>query len=380
MKIITAYYFIDIVSSLAFPRMLDRRENLEPRHTNTCQWILDLEKYRSWRSEPRGLLWIKGKPGAGKSTLMAFLHSRLKSVQIDDQGIQLDFFFTARGTELQRTPLGMLRSLVNQIFVQDPTIRPQVRETYRERRERFGYAESQWSWPQAILESLLEAVILASGSQRLVVVFVNALDETGPESAIYLANYFHRLLGRADKQGAAVRICISCRHYPIIGSTHAMEIWVEEHNGRDIAAYVQDTLAETEMEMEAIGTPSEGSRQMLIANLIQQADCVFQWARLIIPHTRRRLDEGQSFQTIYNWLREIPPDLEDVYQYILTHVIEVWNLKESLQLFQWLCLAERPLTVVELRYAMAAGNAEISNFQMPMEHVPGFIQSDKLRS
>ena len=209
-------------------------------------------------------------------------------------------------------------------------------------------------------------------------VFVDALDETGPESTIYLANYFHRLLGRAGKQGAAVRICISCRHYPIIGSTRAMEIWVEEHNGRDIAAYVQDTLAETEMEMEAIGTPSEGSRQMLIANLIQQANCVFRWARLIIPHTRRRLDEEQSFQTIYNWLRKIPPDLEDVYQYILTHVIEVWNLKESLQLFQWLCLAERPLTVVELRYAMAAGNAEISNFQMPMEHVPGFIQSDKL--
>ena len=146
MEIIIAYYFIDIVSSLAFPRMLDRRENLEPCHTNTCHWILDLEKYRSWRSEPRGLLWIKGKPGAGKSTLMAFLHSRLKSVQTDDQGIQLDFFFTARGTELQRTPLGMLRSLVNQMFAQDSKIRPQVRAAYRERRERFGYAESQWSW------------------------------------------------------------------------------------------------------------------------------------------------------------------------------------------------------------------------------------------
>jgi ABC-type lipoprotein export system ATPase subunit len=88
--------------------MLDRRENVEPYHTITCQWILDLKKYQSWRSESRGLLWIKGKLGAGKSTLMVFLHSKPQSLQNGNQSNQLDFFFTARGTEMQRTPLGML--------------------------------------------------------------------------------------------------------------------------------------------------------------------------------------------------------------------------------------------------------------------------------
>lgn len=103
----------DVLRSLAFPQMLDRRDNIEPCHTRTCQWILELEKYKSWRSQSCGLLWIKGKPGAGKSTLMAFLHDRLKTLRDESQGIRLDFFFTARGTELQRTPLGMFRSLLN---------------------------------------------------------------------------------------------------------------------------------------------------------------------------------------------------------------------------------------------------------------------------
>lgn len=93
--------------------MLDRRDNIEPCYTNTCQWILDLEEYQSWRSQSHGLLWIKGKPGAGKSTLMAFLHDKLQIPQDDRPDIRLDFFFTARGTEMQRTPLGMLRSLLN---------------------------------------------------------------------------------------------------------------------------------------------------------------------------------------------------------------------------------------------------------------------------
>lgn len=68
----------DVVRSLAFPQMLDRRDNIEPLHINTCEWILELEEYKSWKSKPRGLLWIKGKPGAGKSTLMTFIYDQLE--------------------------------------------------------------------------------------------------------------------------------------------------------------------------------------------------------------------------------------------------------------------------------------------------------------
>ncbi|KAJ6133135.1 hypothetical protein N7471_008350 [Penicillium samsonianum] len=366
----------EILRSLAFPQMLDRRENVEPCHTNTCQWILDLEKYQSWRSEPRGLLWIKGKPGAGKSTLMVFLHGKLKSLQNGDQGIQgiqLDFFFTARGTEMQRTPLGMLRSLLNQIFDRDASVRPQVREAYEQRCRQFGYAEGKWEWPQAVLEELLAGVILASASRQQVTVFVDALDETGAESAQQLAAYFHRLIDRAEKKNAAIRICISCRHYPIIGSAQTMEIHVEQHNHKDIAAYIKDILAEAEVE----DNPSEDIRQMLMEQLIQQANGVFQWARLIMPLARQRIFEGESFDDICYWLREVPAGLEDMYMYILNDVIEVRNLEQSFLLFQWVCLAERPLTVIEMRYALAGKNAQITRAPKTWEKIHGFVGSDE---
>ncbi|CAG8905492.1 unnamed protein product [Penicillium egyptiacum] len=265
------YISSEVLRSLAFPQMLDRRDNIEPCHTNTCKWILELEKYQSWRNKSRGLLWIKGKPGAGKSTLMVFLHDRLKILQDDSQGIRLDFFFTARGTEMQRTPLGMLRSLLNQLLICDATIRPQVREIFEQRCKQFGYGEGKWQWPRVVLEELLAGVILASASRQHVTVFVDALDEAGAESAQQLAAYFHRLIDRAEKMNVAVRICIACRHYPIMESARAMEIYVEEHNHKDIATYIKDILADTEVG----DSPSEETRQTLVEQLIQQANGVF---------------------------------------------------------------------------------------------------------
>ncbi|KAJ5624882.1 hypothetical protein N7510_001191 [Penicillium lagena] len=352
--------------------MLDRRDNIEPCHTNTCQWILELEKYQSWRSQSRGLLWIKGKPGAGKSTLMVFLHDRLKRLQDSSQGIRLDFFFTARGTEMQRTPLGMLRSLLNQIFILDETVRPQVRETYEQRCKQFGYGERKWEWPRVVLEELLAGAIVASASRQQVTVFVDALDEAGTESAQQLAAYFHRLIDRAEKKNAAVKICISCRHYPIMESARAIEIYVEDHNRADIATYIKDILADTEVG----DSPSDAAGEVLVENLIQQTNGVFQWAHLIMPLIRQRIFEGESFDDIRCWLHEVPAGLEDVYMYILNNVIEARNRDQSFMLFQWVSLAERRLTVTEMRYALAAKNAQITPSPQKWEKIHGFIESD----
>ncbi|KAJ5640058.1 uncharacterized protein N7484_007920 [Penicillium longicatenatum] len=354
--------------------MLDRRDNIEPCHANTCQWILELEKYKSWRSQSCGLLWIKGKPGAGKSTLMAFLHDTLKTLQDGTQGIRLDFFFSARGTELQRTPLGMFRSLLNQIFDRDISARPLVRETYEQRCRQFGSSESKWEWPRVLLEELLAGAILASANRQSVTVFVDALDEAGAESAQQLTTYFHRLIDRAGKKNLAVQICISCRHYPIMGNDQAMEINVEDHNYDDISTYIKDTL--TDMEVEE-GLDQE-TREVLMQQLIQQANGVFQWAHLIMPLVCRRILEGESFDETRLWLRDIPAGLDDVYTYILNKVIEYKNWENSFLLFQWICLAERPLTVTEMRYALAASNCKTTTISLRgWEKANGFVESNE---
>ncbi|OQD59911.1 hypothetical protein PENPOL_c019G03493 [Penicillium polonicum] len=339
--------YVEVLRSLAFPEMLDRRDNIEPCHPDTCQWILELEKYKSWRRQSRGLLWIKGKPGAGKSTLMLFLHDKLK--RDVDGGIRLEFFFTARGTEMQRIPLGMLRSLLSQIFDRDATLRPQVSKAYEQRCRQFGYSERGWEWPRVVLEELLADTILASASRQHIMIFVDALDEAGAESAQHLAAYFHRLINRAEKMNVAVQICISCRHYPIMESDPAREICVERHNYDDIARYIKDIIVDTDVG----DSPGQETKEALAEQLIRQCNGVFQWAHLIMPLIRQKILEGESFDDIRCWLHEVPIGLED-----------------------WVSLAERPLTVKEMRYALVAQNTDLAFLPKTWERIDGFVESN----
>jgi ankyrin repeat protein len=350
--------------------MLERRDNIEPWHTNTCEWILELDEYQTWKSQPRGLLWIKGKPGAGKSTLMAFLFNHFE--QEVSQGLRLDFFFTARGTELQRTPLGMFKSLLRQIYYYDSTVRYQLRQIYEQRSKQFG--GQKWEWPRVVLEKLLADLILESASRQHVIVFIDALDEAGAESARQLVAYFHRLIDRAGK--VAFHVCISCRHYPIVKSARAIEVCMEDHNQDDISAYIKDAFPETD-----VGEgPSEDTEmeQLLAEQLIQQSNGSFQWAHLIIPLAQRKVFEGESLQDIQCWLKEVPDDLDETYTYVLCNVIEVSNREQSFLFFLWVCLAERPLTVTEMRYALAVSNAQVMppSKPKPWEMVSGYIESN----
>jgi hypothetical protein len=58
-------------------------------------------------------------------------------------------------------------------------------------------------------------------------------------------------------------------------------------------------------------------------------------------------------------------------------VIEARNRDQSFLLFQWVCLAERPLTVTELRYALAANNAPITAYRRSWVKTRGFVESDE---
>ncbi|KAK4865979.1 hypothetical protein LT330_008719 [Penicillium expansum] len=358
----------DILRSLAFPEMLSRREGIQRRHGNTCQWILGLEEYKSWMDRSQALLWIKGKPGAGKSTLMEFLYSELKEPQGKDHGIQLEFFFTARGIELQRTPLGMLRSLLNQLFFCDVTVRPLVRAAYQERYEKFGGGERNLEWPQKLLEELLEKAILMSATHQRLTIFVDALDETGEISAQQLADYLHQLNHSANFSQVTLKICFSCRHYPIVDIDQAIEITVEHHNFEDIASYIKDKLPRRVRDQEVW--------QSLGNELIKQANGVFQWVHIVMPAIHQRILRRHSAEDIRKWSRTVPSELEEMYRFILEEVMQIENPQEVFLFFQWLSASERPLSITEMRYALTTKNATIPSSQ-PWEQIDGFIESDE---
>src|SRR5690606_26163558 len=94
-----------LLDSLKFSQLDTRHASIKAHHSKTCRWLLSKSEYRDWRdpskqSEHNGFLWIKGKPGAGKSTIMKFAFA---NARIGFPGVVISFFFNARGEYLEKS-------------------------------------------------------------------------------------------------------------------------------------------------------------------------------------------------------------------------------------------------------------------------------------
>ncbi|KAK7426541.1 hypothetical protein QQZ08_007000 [Neonectria magnoliae] len=95
------------LNSLKFDQMSSRQSTIKTAHVKTCQWFLNHPDYQAWLdpgqlTQHHGFLWISGKPGAGKSTIMKFAYSSMKSKARRKHSIVASFFFNARGESLEK--------------------------------------------------------------------------------------------------------------------------------------------------------------------------------------------------------------------------------------------------------------------------------------
>lgn len=108
--------------SLAFEGMFDNAQFIHASSPETCHWIQDSEAYQDWihwhRTRSYGrLLWIKGKPGSGKSTLVR--HLEVDILRNIPRSAIASFYFGAssqNASPLQNTLEGVYRSLCHQLL------------------------------------------------------------------------------------------------------------------------------------------------------------------------------------------------------------------------------------------------------------------------
>ena len=179
----------------------------------TCQWLLDHNDYKVWLDPTRlkqhyGFLWISGKPGAGKSTIMKFVYSNMKKACRGNNRTAA-FFFNARGEPLEKSTSGMYRSLLLQLLqeyrdVQIILDNPDILHQYEEECP-----------PLNVLKDLFRDAIFALGDRRFTC-FVDALDECDEQQVMDMVEFFEDLAEQATDHDIPFRICFSSRHYPYI--------------------------------------------------------------------------------------------------------------------------------------------------------------------
>ncbi|PLB55732.1 hypothetical protein P170DRAFT_400102, partial [Aspergillus steynii IBT 23096] len=355
----------ELYRSLTFQRMNTRVIKIEPSLDKTCTWLLGKEDYESWLKKDRGLLWIKGKPGSGKSTLMKWA---LKNHPADeDNKIVASFFFDGRGEHLQKSLEGSYRHLLVQIADQNMGVLEKLSANYEKYRNMHNDYGQGCIWEEKELQGLLSEAILSASRESHVWIYVDALDECGETAARSLLFFFQSLISPLDLEGPGHRIsiCFSCRHYPALHYEHGDEITMEKNNGLDIGAYVEKKLEGRHFEKDLIAEVKP--------EIISKAQGVFQWVRIVVEIIMATASKATPRQRVIEQIRSLPGEISDLYNKVL---LEPEDAVDSLRLMKWVCFALRPLSLAELRFALILDAAPACTSLAECQNHMDFVETD----
>lgn len=263
--------------------------------------------------------------------------------------IQLYFFFHRRGSQLQYTQVGMFRSLVHQLNCQAASVRTMFDAAWAEKKRTQGGEVYARNWQLEELRDLFSTLLVAAAENQKIRIFVDALDEAGEDAAKDLLYYFHALSNDISEIQAHVSICFSCRRYPVFASHGGLEVWVDKENHDDITTY---TVAELNMQLVK-DTGHQKAVETLKRELIGKASGVFLWVALMLPIVSKEYNDGESLQSILGRLIQVPSDLSQIYEYILTKVVNAEKRSRTLRFMQWIFFAQRPIDAVSIVHALA---------------------------
>lgn len=319
--------------------MESRSQDIDTATPGTCEWFFRHDAYTSWKESDRGLLWIKGRPGSGKSTLIQYALSRIQAERDQNNEVILSFFFHGRGAELQRTLLGLFQSLFHQLLTQVPEALQDFVKTFEERCKRIGEPDDKkWKWHWKDLRTSLRSLLPNILESRSIWLFVDALDESSDEMRDTIRE-FQMLLKETTLTDTRFHICFSCRNDLIYNRQDEPTVYLENENREDISNYVQAKFATSTL-----------SRTEIPHLITDQACGLFIWAHLVVEQVLELEDKGKGQVVIQQRINSIPPDLDLLYRQLVEKMDEK---QASLRLIRWICFASRPLSLSEIGWAMA---------------------------
>jgi hypothetical protein len=331
-----------LLDSLRFDQIGSRHMTVKNAYGKTCKWFLNESQYVDWLDDAKlldhhGFLWIKGKPGAGKSTLMKFVLAHTQRVMRTK--IILSFFFNARGEDLEKSTIGMYRSLLLQLLEQAPEL--QLILDHRTLSMWSSSGHHQWS--TELLEELFEQAIQGLG-QSSIACFIDALDECDEDQIRDMISFIERVGKLANSNKVRFRICFASRHYPHITITNGLHLVLEGQDGhsQDISDYLDSKLKIGRSKI------AEEVRE----ELQKKAAGVFMWVVLVVNILNKEHDGGR-IHALRKRLHDIPGNLHQLFRDILMR--DSHNKDELLLCVQWVLFAKHPLTPEQLYFSILSG-------------------------
>ncbi|TPX11304.1 uncharacterized protein E0L32_001122 [Thyridium curvatum] len=391
-----------ILDALFFEGLTTREDNIEDAHDETFQWLLsntptdgDEKKptFVTWINSQQNLLWVSGKAASGKSTLMKFI-DRSQSGTINEclasQGVEpiiVRFFFFDRGSDLQKSREGVLRSILFQILSADRSLLEGATRSPKSLMvDRSGgvanvpgYGTLNWDTLRHMFDRVIQA---AEERGRAIFLLLDGLDEYRVMDRLqeYSEEDFDLMYDGEDNDAAwgtsawitaghreiglwikkfrglnSIKVCFSSRELSVFETLFqgVPRIQVHEHTANDISRVCRDRLA-----TEAPGLTDSDS---IVDEITSNARGVFLWEKLVLDRIIEGYINGDTSEELKSTLRSLPKRLggpNGLYMTMLRRVSKDYQ-EESSVLFDLVLGVDRVLHIAELfmasdRYMSAA--------------------------
>lgn len=341
--------FKELLESLKIPRF----KIIGDESSGTCEWILSTELFIKWQRDKSDILRIEGNAGTGKSTLMKYLVTREISTNKTPRKIVATSFFFDLGHDLEKSMLGLLRSLLHQILQQAPVLAGAAMQEFMRQRRSDNSNIRYWEEIGTLKTVLIKT--LEKGSAYQICLFIDALDECHFLSLKDI--HFLRDMVEKPPAGMVIKICVSSRPDPLISRTfrHTPLLVLDDHNADDIRRFIDNEVAA----MELLDTRYE----IVWDEISRKARGVFMWVRLVLmdfvlDEVRRHVLYGDrlSPEILLDMISQMHPTLQEMYRRMLSK-IEQRDHAESARMLQLVLCAVRPLSLEEFTLAWAFGSS-----------------------
>lgn len=328
-----------ILRSLLFDTISDRESGVPDAHQGTFAWAFDDTKTSlpTWLRSGKGVFWIEGKAGSGKSTLMKFLEQdpRGRSMLEEWAGeggadalTVVSHYFWAPGTEMQRSLVGLFRTLLFKILVRNPHLAEQACPS-RMRADGFGHVQP---WTLNDLERCFQNLSRAQGvTTTRICIFVDGLDEFEGDHDRLVR--IIKSISESESDDLYIKLCVASR--PWVPFQKAFEassqkLAVHHFTQHDIEIYAQDSLQQSD-DFQELREKSPTHAEMIVSEISTAADGVFIWVYLVVRELVRGLSNKDSLLTLQKRLRAIPKDLNEYFDRMLKSIEDVyWDEARSM--------------------------------------------------
>ncbi len=314
---------------------------VKERSVTSCEWLVNLQAYQKWANSAESpLLWLKGRPGAGKSTLCSYIIENLQERQEQKCAVAFCFVDSRQGQ------VSLTRYILKAFAYQ---LRQCTRPTVTERLLRSTIREDEKLPDSMSLEHFqrnLRAIFVSVDKKVQVSLILDGLDnDDGVQKVI-----MHEILrvNRSRERSHIFRCVISSRfaceaRISPEDITH-IDLSTEPGVQHDMLFFAQTRLAN----IFRASPKQRFSIPALAKQLCSRANGIFLWLTLAIEDIQR-MDFRPHRLPLVNLL---PASIDAFYQRALQQ-ISSQDTETAQRIFSWLTVAKRFLYLPELLEALA---------------------------